>query len=60
MEADSHEVKVESMAQRSLDVHRMVTRGGATPQGGSIEEFIDRLEQEEQTEGPDVEPPPDW
>jgi hypothetical protein len=59
MEADSNEVKVESMAQRSLDVHRMVTRG-ATPQGGSIEEFIDRLEQEEATEAPDVEPPADW
>jgi hypothetical protein len=37
----------------------MVTRG-ATPQGGSIEEFIDRLEQEETTEAPDVETPPDW
>ena len=59
MEADSNEVKVEAMAQRSLDVHRMVTRG-ATPQGGSIEEFIDRLEQEETTEAPDVETPPDW
>ena len=59
MEADANEVKVESMAQRSLDVHRMVTRG-ATPPGGSIEEFIDRLEQEEQTEGPDMETPPDW
>lgn len=59
MEADSNEVKVEAMAQRSMDVHRMITRG-ATPQGGSIEEFIDRLEQEETTEPPDVEPPPDW
>jgi hypothetical protein len=59
MEADSNEVKVEAMAQRSLDVHRMITRG-ATPQGGSIEEFIDRLEQEETTEAPDVETPPDW
>ena len=46
MEADANEVKVEAMAQRSLDVHRMITRG-STPQGGSIEEFIDRLEQEE-------------
>jgi hypothetical protein len=35
----------------------MVTRG-ATPQGGSIEEFIDRLEQEEQTEGPARRPRP--
>ena len=59
MEADSNEVKVEAMAQRSMDVHRMLTRAG-TPQGGSIEEFIDRLEQEEATEAPDVETPPDW
>jgi hypothetical protein len=59
MEADSNEVKVEAMAQRSMDVHRMITRG-STPQGGSIEEFIDRLEQEETTEAPDVESLPDW
>ena len=42
MEADSNEVKVEAMAQRSMDVHRMLTRDGH-PQGGSIEEFIERL-----------------
>ena len=59
MEAESNLVKVESMSQRSYTVHRMVA-GAATPQGGSIEEFIDRLEQEEATEAPDVEPPPDW
>jgi hypothetical protein len=59
MEADSNEVKVEAMAQRSMDVHRMISRAG-TPQGGSIEEFIDRLEQEETTEAPDVESPADW
>jgi hypothetical protein len=59
VEADSNEVKVEAMAQRSMDVHRVIVRG-ATPQGGSIEEFIDRLEQEEITEAPDVEPPADW
>jgi hypothetical protein len=58
-EADANEIKVEAMAQRSYDVHRMIARDG-TPQGGSIEEFIDRLEQEEATEAPDVEPPPDW
>ena len=59
MEAENNGIKVEAMAQRSLDVHRMITRG-ATPQGGSIEEFIDRLEEEETTEAPDVETPPDW
>ena len=59
MEADSNEVKVEAMAQRSMDVHRMITRG-STPQGGSIEEFIDRLEQEEQTEAPESDALPDW
>ena len=58
-EADSNEVKVEAMAQRSMDVHRMILRGG-TPQGGSIEDFIERLEQEEQTEAAESDPPPDW
>ena len=41
------------------DVHRMATARGP-PAGGSIEDFIDRLEQEEATERPDVEPLPDW
>lgn len=52
-------VKVEAMAQRSYDVHRM-TSGQANPQAGSIESFIDQLEQEEQTEAPDQDPPVDW
>jgi hypothetical protein len=59
MEAENNGIKVEAMAQRSMDVHRMITRDG-TPQGGSIEEFIGRLEEEEATEAPDVEPLPDW
>jgi hypothetical protein len=59
VEMESNSVKVEAMAQRSYDVHRMITRDG-NPQGGSVDEFIDRLEQEEATESPDVEPPPDW
>jgi hypothetical protein len=56
---DSDSVKVEAMAQRSYDVHRMAANAGA-PTSGSIEDFIDKLEQEEQTEtaGGDVEP--DW
>jgi hypothetical protein len=58
-EMESNSVKVEAMAQRSYTVHRLAS-ATATPQGGSIEEFIDRLEQEETTEAPDVELPPDW
>jgi hypothetical protein len=46
---DSDSVKVEAMAQRSYDVHRMAANADA-PSTGSIEDFIDRLEQEEQTE----------
>jgi hypothetical protein len=57
-EMESNSVKVEAMAQRSYTVH--LASATATPHGGSIEEFIDRLEQEETTEAPDVEPPPDW
>jgi hypothetical protein len=41
MEADSNEVKVEAMAQRSLDVHRMVTRG-ATPQAAASRSSSER------------------
>jgi uncharacterized protein with von Willebrand factor type A (vWA) domain len=52
-------IKVEAMAQRSYDVHRMTT-GNANPQAGSIESFIDQLEQEEQTENPGDDIPPDW
>ena len=59
MEAENNGIKVEAMAQRSMDVHRMLTRD-SNPQGGSIEDFIERLEQEEATERPDVEPLPDW
>ena len=59
MEAESNLIKVEAMAQRSYTVHRVVQRA-ASPQGGSIEEFITQLEQEEQTEAPDVESLPDW
>jgi|KBSSwiStaDraftv2_1062776.scaffolds.fasta_scaffold348612_1 hypothetical protein len=59
MEAESNLVKVEAMAQRSYTVHRVVARA-ASPQGGSIEEFIDRLEAEEQTEAPDQDVAPDW
>jgi hypothetical protein len=59
MEAENNSVKVEAMAQRSMDVHRMAT-SATNPSAGSIEAFIDRLEQEETTEAPDVEPPPDW
>jgi hypothetical protein len=59
MEAESNLIKVESMGQRSYTVHRVVA-GTSAPQGGSMEEFIDRLEQEEATEAPDVEPPADW
>ena len=59
MEAESNLIKVEAMAQRSYTVHRVVQRA-ASPQGGSLEEFLDRLEQEEISEAPDVEPPPDW
>ena len=60
MEAENNSVKVEAMAQRSMDVHRMAT-SATNPAAGSIEDFIDRLEQEEQqAEAPDVEPPPDW
>jgi len=58
-EANANSVKVEAMAQRSYDVHRMTT-GQANPQAGSIESFIDQLEQEEQTEAPDSDIPPDW
>jgi hypothetical protein len=58
-EMESNSVKVEAMAQRSYTVHRLAS-ATASPQGGNIEEFIDRLEQEEATEAPDVEPPPDW
>lgn len=57
-EANANSVKVEAMAQRSYDVHRMTT-GTQNPQAGSIESFIDQLEQEEQTEVPD-DVPPDW
>jgi hypothetical protein len=47
------------MAQRSYTVHRVVACA-ASPPGGSIEEFIGQLEQEETTtEAPDVETPPD-
>jgi hypothetical protein len=59
MEAESNLVKVEAMAQRSYTVHRVVERA-ASPQAGSIEEFITQLEQEESTEAPDVDTPPDW
>lgn len=52
-------IKVEAMAQRSYDVHRMTTTN-VNPQGGSIESFIDQLEQEEQTEAPETDPTPDW
>ena len=58
-EMESNSVKVEAMAQRSYTVHRLAS-ATASPQGGRIEEFIDRLEQEETTERPDVEPLPDW
>jgi hypothetical protein len=37
-----------------------MTTQAATPQAGSIESFIDRLEQEEQTEAPDPEQAGDW
>lgn len=53
-EADSNAVKVEAMAQRSYDVHRMA-QSTANPQAGSIEDFIGRLEEEEATEAAD-----DW
>jgi hypothetical protein len=59
MEAENNSVKVEAMAQRSMDVHKMAI-SATNPAAGSIEDFIDRLEQEETTEAPDVEPPPDW
>jgi hypothetical protein len=59
MEAENNSVKVEAMAQRSMDVHKMATNA-TNPAAGSIEDFIDRLEQEETTEAPDVETPPDW
>jgi hypothetical protein len=42
-----------------MDVHRMATNA-TNPAAGSIEDFIDRLEAEEATEAPDVEPLPDW
>ena len=45
MEAESNLIKVESMSQRSYSVHRVVARA-ASPQGGSLEEFIGQLEQE--------------
>jgi hypothetical protein len=50
LEAENNSIKVEAMAQRSYTVHRVVQRA-ASPQGGSIESFIENLEQEEQTEG---------
>jgi hypothetical protein len=59
MEAENNRVKVEAMAQRSMDVHRMAINA-TNPAAGSIEDFIDRLEAEEATEAPDVEPLPDW
>ena len=59
MEAENNSVKVEAMAQRSMDVHRMAT-SATNPAIGSIEDFIDRLEHEEATEAPDAEIPPDW
>jgi ABC-type protease/lipase transport system fused ATPase/permease subunit len=59
MEAENNSVKVEAMAQRSYDVHRM-SQHVAAPQAGSIESFIDRLEAEEQTEGVDSDTIPDW
>jgi hypothetical protein len=59
MEAESNLIKVEAMAQRSYTVHRVVQRA-ASPQGGSLEEFLERLEREEVTEASDVETPPDW
>ena len=58
MEAENNLIKVEAMAQRSYTVHRVVQRAAA-PQGGSIEEFLDRLEQEEQIDAPVVELPAD-
>ena len=58
VEAESNIVKVEAMAQRSYDVHRM-TSSQAAPHAGSIEDFIGQLEQEEQTEQ-DVDLEPDW
>ena len=57
MEAESNLIKVESMSQRRT-VHRVVARA-ATPKGASMEEFIGRLEEEEATEAPHVEPPAD-
>jgi hypothetical protein len=51
VEAESNIVKTEAMAQRSYDVHRMTSQTG-NPQAGTIESFIDRLEQEEQEEQP--------
>ena len=39
METESNLIKLESMSQRSYTVHRAVARV-ASPQGGSIEEFI--------------------
>jgi len=60
MEAENNSVKVEAMAQRSMDVHKMATNV-TNPAAGSIEDFIDRLEAEEQqAEAPDVESLPDW
>jgi hypothetical protein len=59
MEAESNSIKVEAMAQRSYTVHGVVARA-ASPQARSIESFIEQLEQEESTEAPDVETPPDW
>ena len=45
-EAESNSIKVEAMAQRSYTVHCVVARA-ASPRGGSIEDFIAALEQEE-------------
>jgi hypothetical protein len=48
-----------SPLRAAMDVHKMATNA-TNPAAGSIEDFIDRLEQEEVTEAPDVETPPDW
>ena len=57
-EMESNSIKVEAMAQRSYTVHRLAS-ATANPQGGSIEEFIGQLEQEESTDARDGEPPAD-
>ena len=49
VEAESNQVKTEAMAQRSYDVHRMMTNGPSNG-GGNIESFIEALEHEEAAE----------